>query len=49
MTLFIFPWDFISVRLAFPSVFIGESVSYCTKKSISFGLKNEIESNVKKI
>ena len=47
MTLFTFPWNSISVR--FPSVFIGESVSYCTKKSISFGLKNEIESNVKKI
>lgn len=49
MTLFIFPWDSISVRLAFPSVFIGESVSYCTKKSILSDLKDEIESSVKKI
>ena len=47
MTLFIFPWNSISVR--FPSVFIGESVSYCTKKSISSDLKDEIKSSVKKI
>lgn len=49
MILFMFLWDSVSVRLAFPSVLIGESVSYCTKKFMSSGLKDEIESNVKKI